>query len=225
MLISIRALSLALGREPTLPPRLGADPSTIPVFTNDEEPWIPYFVNPLNCPPSLQGYVYPHSSRSTAFRLIARLCIVSDYLRAIVHFRQIVHDIIMGLYSTDRRGNVSHIREAFVTKTRRRLDGLWNDIPAHMKTGLDQPSPPPHIFMFLSVVKFSRKLTRRIFFHASSILLHRPTVNPLDIANASGPARICLEHSIAATGQAVRFGRTFGDYMRYLPRYSWFVAA
>lgn len=68
-------------------------------------------------------------------------------------------------------------------------------------------------------------LTSRIFYHASYILLHRPTVDPQDLASASGPAGICLEHSRAAHELATRFGRTFGKYMRYLPRYSWFVAA
>ena len=69
-------------------------------------------------------------------------------------------------------------------------------------------------------------LTRyRIFIHASYILLNRPIVSSHDIATATGPAAVCLQHSIQATAIAVRFTKTFGDYMRYLPRYCWFVAA
>ena len=75
-----RALSLALGREPTLPPRPGSYQhliGSIPTFGNDEEPWSPYFVHPMNCPPALQGYVYANSSRSTTFRLMTGLSIVN----------------------------------------------------------------------------------------------------------------------------------------------------
>jgi hypothetical protein len=74
--IAGRALSLALGREPTFHPRPGGDPSTIPDFDDDNEHWIPYFMHPLNCPLVLQGYVYPQSSRVVTFRLLARLCMV-----------------------------------------------------------------------------------------------------------------------------------------------------
>ena len=78
VILNCRTLSLALGREPTFAPRPDGDPSTIPDFGNDEEPWIPYFAHPLNCPPSLQGYIYPRTSRGLAFRLLARLCVVSQ---------------------------------------------------------------------------------------------------------------------------------------------------
>ncbi|ORX35286.1 hypothetical protein BD324DRAFT_87597 [Kockovaella imperatae] len=68
-------------------------------------------------------------------------------------------------------------------------------------------------------------MPHRMFFEASYILLHRPIVSPHDIATASGPAAVCLQHSSEATNLAVRFTRTFGEYLRYLPRYCWFVAA
>ncbi|ORY30824.1 fungal-specific transcription factor domain-domain-containing protein [Naematelia encephala] len=196
-----KILSLALGREPTFPPRPGRDPlQDVPGFTDDDEPWIPYFTHPLNCPPSLQGYVYPHARRHTTFRLLARLSLI-------------VHDIIMRLYSSESRGNTTRIRTTFVSDTNQRLDELWRDVPIDMIPTPQSPSPPPHIFMFL------------IFFHASYILLHRPTVKASDVAEASGPAVICLQHSIDATYLAVRFSQTFGAHLRYLPRYCWFVAA
>lgn len=62
---------------------------------------------------------------------------------------QIVHDIIMGLYSSESRDNVPQIRARFVGVTRKRLDALWDDVPSLMKAGPPQPSPPPHIFGFL----------------------------------------------------------------------------
>ncbi|ORX35287.1 fungal-specific transcription factor domain-domain-containing protein [Kockovaella imperatae] len=131
-----KALSMALGREPTLPPRPGGDPSVIPDFTNDDEPWTPFFVHPLNCPASLQGYVYPQASRSTVFRLLSRLAVIA-------------HDIMMSLYGTKSRDNVPHVRMAFVNKTQKRLNELWSDIPAHLDPWPEGPSPPPHVFLLL----------------------------------------------------------------------------
>ncbi|RSH80831.1 hypothetical protein EHS25_007000 [Saitozyma podzolica] len=195
-----KALSLALGREPTFHPRPGGDPSTIPDFDDDNEHWIPYFMHPLNCPLVLQGYVYPQSSRVVTFRLLARLCMI-------------VHDIIMGLYSSESRDNVPQIRARFVDETRKRLDALWYDVPSLMKAGPTQPSPPPHIFGFL------------MLFRASYILLHRPTITASDIATASGPAAICLQHSQLATQVAINFSQTFDERISSVPRYSWFVAA
>lgn len=72
-----RSISLALGREPTFPARQGRDPSAMPDFDDDEEPWTPYFINPNNCPWSLVGYVYQPQRRVAAFRFLARLCLVS----------------------------------------------------------------------------------------------------------------------------------------------------
>ncbi|GFZ47546.1 hypothetical protein JCM24511_05290 [Saitozyma sp. JCM 24511] len=195
-----KALSLALGREPTFQPRPGGDPSTIPDFDDDNEHWIPYFMHPLNCPLVLQGYVYPQSSRVVTFRLLARLCMI-------------VHDIIMGLYSSESRDNVPKIRARFVGETRKRLDALWDDVPSLMKAGPPQPSPPPHIFGFL------------MLFRASYILLHRPTITASDIATVSGPAGICLQHSQLATQVAINFSQTFDERISSVPRYSWFVAA
>jgi hypothetical protein len=74
-----RAMAFALGREPTFPPRLGRDPSTMLDFDDDEEAWFPFHVNPLNCPPALIGYVYQPKRRVAAFRYIARVCLVSTW--------------------------------------------------------------------------------------------------------------------------------------------------
>ena len=71
-----RALSLALGREPTFSPRSSGDPSTVTDFDDDSQAWKPYFVNSLNCPRPLLGYVYQPGRRVTSFRLLARLCLV-----------------------------------------------------------------------------------------------------------------------------------------------------
>jgi len=148
--LTSRTLSLALGREPTLAPRPNGDPSALPDFGGDDEPWIPYFAHPLNCPPSLQGYIYPRTNRGLAFRLLARLCMVCPALLVRQRLQQIVHDIISGLYGSQSRDSVRHIRAAFVTKTRKRLDWLWQDVPAHLDPN-PLVSPPPHVFMFLQV--------------------------------------------------------------------------
>ncbi len=71
-----RAISLALGREPTVAPRQGRDPFSMVDFDDDDEPWTAYFVDPLNCPPSLVNYVYQPKRRVAAFRFLARLCLV-----------------------------------------------------------------------------------------------------------------------------------------------------
>jgi hypothetical protein len=77
-----RAISLALGREPTFPPRRGRDPETMVDFDDDDGPWTPYFVNSMNCPPSLVSYVYQPSRRVATFRYLGRLCLVSIISRS-----------------------------------------------------------------------------------------------------------------------------------------------
>ena len=74
-----RAVSLALGREPTLPPRVGRDPDSIFDFESDDDLWVPFYVNPSNCPPSLMGYAQPKRAVVT-FRSLARLAMVCDLI-------------------------------------------------------------------------------------------------------------------------------------------------
>lgn len=60
---------------------------------------------------------------------------------------QILHDIIIDLYSTESR-LLPRERSGFVTRTRSRLEGLWKDVPDEAKFNPMQPSPPPNVFMF-----------------------------------------------------------------------------
>lgn len=65
----------------------------------------------------------------------------------------------------------------------------------------------------------------RMLYHASSILLFRTTLSPVDIATAGGHIGVCLEHSITANQMAVSYTQTFGARMTYVAVYSSFVAA
>ncbi|QKX60436.1 uncharacterized protein TRUGW13939_07581 [Talaromyces rugulosus] len=194
-----KSISLALGREPTFQPRIGREPSSMVDFDDVDSPWTPYFVNPFNCPPALMTYVYQPNRRVAAFRFHASLCLI-------------LHDIIMELYSTESRLS-SRRRMEFIGKTRQRLNDFWKSVPDGMKFTVDKPSPPPWIFML------------QIFYHATSILLYRLTVDPTDISTTSGHVPVCLEHSITANQMAVSFTQTFGERMTYVAMYSSFVAA
>lgn len=76
-----KSISLALGREPTLAPRRGRDPSSMADFDDDDGPWMPYFTEPLNRPPALIHYVYQPKKRVAAFRYHASICLVSLFKR------------------------------------------------------------------------------------------------------------------------------------------------
>ncbi|KAK8124555.1 fungal-specific transcription factor domain-containing protein [Apiospora kogelbergensis] len=194
-----KAISLAMGREPTFPPRRGRDPISIIDFDDDEGPWTAYYVNPLNCPPQLAKYVYQPKRRAAAFRFLARLCLI-------------LHDIIVELYSSEGTLN-PHQKLGFIARTRQRLDNLWESMPETMKFNANQQPPPPWIFML------------QMLYHASSILLFRTTLSPVDIATAGGHIGVCLEHSITANQMAVSYTQTFGARMTYVAVYSSFVAA
>ena len=64
-----------------------------------------------------------------------------------------------------------------------------------------------------------------MLYHASYILLHRPSLTAEDIESVSGPVAICLEHSQLATQIGINFSFTFDERISTVPRYSWFVAA
>ncbi|OAA57993.1 Transcription factor [Niveomyces insectorum RCEF 264] len=194
-----KSISLALGREPTFPPRVGRDPSTMVDFDDDEAPWTAYFVDPLNCPPTLVNYVYQPKRRVAAFRYLGQLCLI-------------LHDVIMELYSTESRLNARQ-RTHFIGKTCRRIEDVWTTVPDTMKFNPARPSPPPWIFIL------------QMLYHATSILVYRLVVEPAEIATAEGHAGTCLQHSITANQMAVRFIETFGERMTYVGMYSSFVAA
>lgn len=194
----------------------------MPDFDNDEEPWTAYFVNPANCPWSLTGYVYQPSRRMAAFRFLARLCLVSERLEIEID-KQVLHDVIMELYSTEGRLS-SRQRIGFVTRTQLRLDELWKEVPSEMKFKPAQASPPPWIFMF-QCVKSTINAYNRLLYHATSILLHRPMLQQSDIPQAKGHVATCLEHSITANQMALSYTTTFGERMTYIAVYSSFVAA
>ncbi|KAK7989384.1 hypothetical protein PG989_009699 [Apiospora arundinis] len=194
-----KAISLAMGREPTFAPRRGRDPSSMADFDDDEGPWTAYYVNPLNCPPQLASYVYQPKRRVGAFRFLATLCLI-------------LHDIIVELYSSEGVLNPRQ-RTGFIERTRKRLDSLWKSVPETMKFNATQQPPPPWIFML------------QMLYHASSILLLRITLSPKDIATSAGHVGACLEHSITANHMAASYTQTFGTRMTYVAMYSSFVAA
>ncbi|KAK8049385.1 hypothetical protein PG994_011115 [Apiospora phragmitis] len=194
-----KAMSLAMGREPTFAPRRGRDPSSMADFDDDQGPWTAYYVNPLNCPPALVNYVYQPKQRVAAFRFLASLCLI-------------LHDIIVELYSSEGALNPRQ-RMGFIARTRQRLENMWKSVPDTMKFNPTQLPPPPWIFML------------QMLYHASSILLLRITSSPDDIATAAGHVGTCLKHSITANQMAVSYTRTFGTRMTYVAMYSSFVAA
>ncbi|KAK8056456.1 fungal specific transcription factor [Apiospora rasikravindrae] len=194
-----KAMSLAMGREPTFAPRRGRDPSSMADFADDDGPWRAYYVDPMNCPPALVNYVYHPKRRVAAFRYLASLCLI-------------LHDIIVELYSSESTLSPRQ-RMGFIARARRRLDNMWKSVPGTMKFNPTQPPPPPWIFML------------QMLYHASSILLFRVTLSPDDIAAAAGHVGACLEHSITANQMAVSYTRTFGTRMTYVAMYSSFVAA
>ena len=71
---------------------------------------------------------------------------------------QVIHDIIMGLYSDVGRADDLGTRTAFVAKNKGRLDMLWRDMPDEMKFDANRPSAPPHIFT-LQCVFFSTSIS------------------------------------------------------------------
>ena len=79
------------------------------------------------------------ASRSALYRKLSTL-VSAD--------RQIVHDILVGVYSYESRDDMSSTRSAFIMKTKQRLDRLWEAVPERMRNDI-HPSPPPHIFSFL----------------------------------------------------------------------------
>ncbi|KAH8897668.1 hypothetical protein GQ53DRAFT_449273 [Thozetella sp. PMI_491] len=194
-----KTISLALGREPTFPPRLGRDPSSMADFDDDDAPWTAYFINPLHCPNALISYVYQPKRRVATFRFHARLCLI-------------LHDIIMELYSTESRLS-SRQRLAFIPRMRQKLDHLWKSVPDTMKFNPTLPSPPPWVFMF------------QMLYHATSILLYRLILDLADLSTGGGYVATCLEHSITANQMAISFTRTFGERLTYGGIYSSFVAA
>lgn len=59
---------------------------------------------------------------------------------------QILHDIIIELYSTESRLGAQK-RRAFIAETQQKLKDMWDSVPDHMKFKTEAPSPPPWIFM------------------------------------------------------------------------------
>ena len=132
--LTLRTISLSLGREPTFPPRFGRDPSTLTDFDDDDQPWTPYYVNPVNRPAELANYVWQPKACIETFRHYCNLHLI-------------IHDMIVALYSAESRLSPSQ-RIAFFARTRNRLEVWWSDFPADMK--FEDPEgacPPPWIYL------------------------------------------------------------------------------
>ncbi|KAK8138797.1 fungal-specific transcription factor domain-containing protein [Apiospora sp. TS-2023a] len=219
-----KAISLAMGREPTFAPRRGRDPSSMADFDDDEGPWRAYYVNPLNCPPALVHYVYQPKRRVAAFRFLASLCLVS--------------------FTPSSRGR--RIRRSFqLSALSSQLSALSSQLTVGDDIGCSQPTPKNGVYrtnpattrQYVEIRAGDDEVQRhttaatpwifmlQMLYHASNILLFRITLSPNDIATAAGHVGTCLEHSVTANQMAVSYTQTFGTRMTYVAMYSSFVAA
>lgn len=64
--------------------------------------------------------------------------------------QQIVHDVIIRMYSHETRDYDTHARDMFVSQARQRLVRLWEDSPEDIRIHPSGASPPPWIFEYLS---------------------------------------------------------------------------
>lgn len=126
-------------------PRLGKLPTVLPDFEDEHEAWRPYYRHPANRPWQLASYFYQPKRRAVWFRALASLSLVS--LVQCICSPQILHDIIMDLYSTESRLN-SRQRLGVRTRIRSRLDELWTSVPNDAKYTSGAACPAPQVFMF-----------------------------------------------------------------------------
>jgi len=141
-----KAMSLYLGRTPTIQ----EPPSNEPEFLDDfseNEPWSPRHPSDLQ---NVQWPDYP-ATAARAMSCFTNFCKLSV----------IVSDIILHLYGRSRTSNIAD----FVQRMRERLDAWWKASPPHLRLDVRSPPalcPPPHI------------LTVCLLYNATTILLYRP---------------------------------------------------
>jgi hypothetical protein len=125
-------------------PRLGKLPTVLADYEDENEDWTPYYRHPINRPWHLTNYSYPQKRRATWFRSLAFLSLVSQQVARLM---QILHDIIMDLYSTESRLN-SRQRSGVRSRLKGKLDEIWAGVPDDAKYRSGAISPSPQVFMF-----------------------------------------------------------------------------
>ncbi|GFZ47574.1 hypothetical protein JCM24511_05318 [Saitozyma sp. JCM 24511] len=193
-----KAISLALGREPTFPPRKGHDPSMLVDFADDDEAWCPFYAHVSNRPAPLRAYTYAPKRQMDTFRHLAHLSVI-------------LHDLITQIYSSDSELDEAQ-RQEFCTSSQHRLQNLGESMAGSHQFSPGRPSPPPWIFMLL------------MLYHATWILLHRPLVDKSEVTLSSVHVMRCLEHSTILNQMAVSYHATFARRLPYVAMYSAFVA-
>ncbi|WOO77847.1 putative transcriptional regulatory protein [Vanrija pseudolonga] len=192
--------AMTLGRDSTLPLRVGHTPDTLPPDPDDELDWKPAVPEGMSLP---YGAVYPSTPQLKMFTM-----------RYYVRLVMLLDEVLANMYSPSVSNNrsLSFIRDAI-----EKLEAWWAALPDNLR--IDEPreaarSPPPNIVII------------NLLYHTIKILVYRPLLHDSSPALTSTALAHCRAAAIATSDVLSLWVRTFGhNSYHYLFIYCTFIAA